>query len=311
MAVSSHHNGSTNSASRGSKCERPVLYVLATRPSTPDQSSTSEWTLELYKPAATGPKPLSTVSHPAHAKHHFFSALSRKQKQPSSEMPVPAVSAASESKPVEDPQPQHFYFSRLHPHSYSQQCPNDTILRIAVSSIPYQNSHKLPTDLEQQFSAALDQIHTTPDSTSWLRQSLLSLQTASILHPVSHGFDVDKFVSFALSYLEQTLREQPSYDAEPREVNYSKILRDNERLRGMLSSDTTDYATIDTSLGVDEEGDEWSLPSRERKAVAEKKHWGGFWVTHGSGADWSRSSSRQRDSDRKPWERSNVYGGLM
>lgn len=138
------------------------------------------------------------------------------------------------------------------------------------------------------------------------------MQVAELIPLASHGLDIAKFMSFATSYLEQHL-QNPQAQAEIKEVNYSKILRENERLKRMFSSDTTDYAVMnaanDNSDELRDDEDVWSLPVRGKPTKGEKS-WGGFWVTHGSGKNSSRNSSQDRGSS-EPLKRRDVYGGLM
>lgn len=158
----------------------------------------------------------------------------------------------------------------------------------------------------------LETIYLTPVSSLWLRQALYALQVAELIPPASHGLDIAKFMSFATSYLEQHLQTSDS-KTEVKQINYSKILQENERLKRMFSSDTTDYSVMNAANDKNDElkddEDVWSLPVREKPTKGEKT-WGGFWVTHGSGKNSPRNSSQDRDS-RDPLRNRDVYGGLM
>jgi len=152
-------------------------------------------------------------------------------------------------------------------------------------------------------------------------------------------------MAFATSYLDQHQHQRQRQHAEasrgneyPLEAvhtaNYSKTVRENERLRSMLSSDTTDYAVINAAVGgrsrgpetpgdehkhedEDEDEDCWMWHSSQAvngsanaqtQSIREKK-WGRFWVTYGSGAaPGARGASR---SEREPWEKRDPYAGLM
>lgn len=135
-------------------------------------------------------------------------------------------------------------------------------------------------------------------------------------------------MGFATSFLEQHVRDSGNHvdgTALVKEVNYSKIARENARLRRMMSSDATDYAVVDAGAGVQDETmyqegqgegedvDMWSTPIAQSKPQKRNggKSWGGFWITYGSGGvPRTRERSGERHK-REPWERSDPYGGLM
>lgn len=290
---------------------RPKLYILATKPSIPSQPHSSEWILDLSIPPATSLTAPSSSSEAEHKKHNILSGLSPKQKDNSSAV-EPSVETTKEEIIVPE---KHYYFSRLHHTSHVEDRPQNLMLQIFLTSFPTvtnaQSDHGV---LLKHFSEALESVHLTSDSSSWLRQALFSLQTSEILPPVSHGLDVTKFMSFANNYLEQHLRDGVSEDStELKEVNYSRILRENERLRTMLSPNVNGRASINQEDNkhddVADDEDIWNLPVRGKPAKAEKG-WGGFWITHGPEADVSKNASREKERE-EPFERRNVYGGLM
>ena len=290
---------------------RPKLYVIASSPSISSRPETSEWSFDLCIPAPVANTPTSSIKGDETPKTNALSNMLHHKKQDKIDKSLPET---AEESVIITPD-KHYYFSRLTPSSHSETQPDNTILRIFLTSFPStvsaDSSH---VGLTEQFEKAIENVHLTADSSSWLRQALYALQVAEIIPPVSHGLDITKFMSFSTSYLEQHIREAASTagHSEVKEVNYSKILRENERLRQMFSSDTTDYAVMNTAneksdeLGHDE--DVWNLPVRGKPAKAEK-HWGGFWVTHGSeGTSRSVNDDRRGDSSGS---RRNVYGGLM
>jgi len=140
-------------------------------------------------------------------------------------------------------------------------------------------------------------------------------------------------MNFAAAYLDQQIRNwetegTDSVDGEVKRVNYSRIARENERLRKMLSSDATDYAVVNASAGVggkgnlsgvqsdagDDEEDLWNVPVQSaaqdtKSGKGSGNKLGGFWVTYGSGAT-PRARSGERDR-REPWQGRDPYGGLM
>lgn len=162
---------------------------------------------------------------------------------------------------------------------------------------------------------------------------------------MSQGLEVDKFMAFATSYLDQHRHQRQRQYAEASRgnektleavhtANYSKTVRENERLRSMLSSDTTDYAVINAAVGgrsrgpetpgdehkhedEDEDEDCWMWHSSQAvngranaqtQSNREKKR-GRFWVTYGSGAASGprgvRAQASRSERERDP------YAGLM
>ena len=303
MAIFSKHfmHNKQDSQKSRSTPERPKLYVSASRPSVPNQSSTSEWSLDLcISPAGSNIK-TPTSSAPTSRRTSVAEEVSATTQNT-------LDAAAGQLVPAK-----HYYFSRLHAAKHIEESPKDMVVQIYLTSFPSQATAQSDHQkLVDQFSETLEAVHLTSDSASWLRQALFALQISEIIPPVSHGLDINKVMSFATSYLEQHLQHGAG-STSCGEVNYSQVLRQNERLRRMLSSDTTDYAVVDVKQGrLDVSGDEddiWNLPSRPKPAKAEKT-WGGFWVTHGSGGA-SRGNSRSNSRDRHPLERKDVYGGLM
>ncbi|KAK5101580.1 hypothetical protein LTR70_000693 [Exophiala xenobiotica] len=309
--------------------QRPKLYVLAIQPVIPTTSQPTEWSLELSvpqtqqsnlpsAPTSRGPSPQRRY------KHGSFLPLSHKHKGHS---PIPTSLAADDS--------------------FSVQRPQNIVLKIFLCSVRA-GSATTSTDstpLTTHIIDALSPIQSTPDSTSWIRQVLFALQIGGLIPGVSQGFVVDKFMAFATSYLDQHQHQRQRQHAEasrgneyPLEAvhtaNYSKTVRENERLRSMLSSDTTDYAVINAAVGgrsrgpetpgdehkhedEDEDEDCWMWHSSQAvngSANAQtqsnrEKKWGRFWVTYGSGAaPGARGASR---SEREPWEKRDPYAGLM
>lgn len=324
------------------KHERPFLYVLATQPSTPNQAATSEWIIEIYKPQPTGLKPLSTVTHPKYSKHHLLSSLKSHVKHEHTSSPDtsatstaaagPATPAAAATTPQSSSEPRRIFFSRLHPQPSTSSASIGTnlpvILRIAVASIPYQHSHQITSDLETECTQALETVHTTPDPASWLRQALLALQGKAVLPPVSHDFDVTKFLTVAEEHLNRVLRTaSTTVDSDderaprpPKEVKYWKLLRgeggdlDDTDQDGKGEEADDEDEEVEGAHGANVAND-WSLPHRERKSVSERgagsSGASGFWISHGPNADRKASGQRQ-ETGRAPWERkNNAYGGLM
>lgn len=282
---------------------RPRLNILATKPSVASAPETAEWILDLCIPADTP----ATTEH--HQRSHSYTKVFHHQKTET----TATTAAPGAVKPHTVAADTHYYFSRLHPDSHTEERPKDVVLQIFLTSFPSaEATEKTFVDLLIQMNKTLEAIYLTPVSSLWLRQALYALQVAELIPPASHGLDIAKFMSFATSYLEQHL-QIPEAQTDVKEVNYSKILRENERLKQMFSPDTTDYnamnAANDKSDELRDDEDVWSLPVRGKPTKGEK-NWGGFWVTHGSGKNSSRNSSQERDS-YEPLKRRDVYGGLM
>lgn len=348
MSVLSKHLKSkkpASPASSSSMTKRPKLYVLATKPAVPDKLQNTEWSLELSIPQTQHKThtsaPAARRSSPrSHSKHSFLPRLSYKHKGGTSAAASnPTISgSAQEETPLPD---SRYYFSRFHPDSLSVQRRDNTMLKIFLCSIP---SSASPTSTLQpasttsthsdsittQFVDALSSVRLAADSMSWLRQALLALQAREMIPSISHGLDINKFMGFAISFVEQHAREtQDAEDAPAKAVNYSKIARENERLRGMFSADGTDYTVInrasradgewggqDGDADGDEDEDMWNVPVKSKAQRSERggggRTWGGFWITHGSGAaPRPRPLSGDERQARDPWQRSDPYGGLM
>ena len=107
---------------------------------------------------------------------------------------------------------------------------------------------------------------------------LFALQISGLIPGVSQGFEVDKFMAFATSYLDQHRHAEASRGNENtleavHKANYSKIVRENERLRSMLSSDTTDYAVVNAAVGGRSRGPETPGDEHEDEDEDEDEDW--------------------------------------
>lgn len=114
----------------------------------------------------------------------------------------------------------------------------------------------------------------------------------------------------------------PGFESDtrhPEEVDYLTVLRQNMRLKRLLSSANTDYCVVNADddladLALDDYGN--SVPSTNHKPPPAKKGFAGFWFTKGSGRG-SGSNSHSRNTsverlNRETWRRrDDVYGGLM
>lgn len=286
-------------SAKGAK-ECPRLYILASKPTRIGQPDSCEWSFELSIPCtnstnvatvtAQRPSPLSGLLHYKQKGHADGSC----------------TTVASKN---------YCCFDRLHTGTHIDG-ESPAILRICLTSFPpSKNSKKGQYELVQRFERCLERIYTTLEPAVWLDQALLALQGAEIIPPASRGLDIGKFVAFATSYLEQYVRSgEAENSTETKQINYVQIVRENQRLKCMLSSSNTDYTVMnapdETNSETLDEDDAWSMPVQDMTTTKNHKSWGGFWITHGSEADRSRSSSRQR-GQREPWQRGNVYGGLM
>lgn len=268
----------------------PRLYAVATKPSTPNQPSTAEWSLDLCIP------PTTTVD----------SGYISQDDQPASAAPSSPPSVASSEADEE----QRYYFSRFNPAGYTQEAPADIIVRISLSSVPSgAESPVEKIELVHQMVEALVSVYMTPDSASWLRQVLFALQRSEILPAVTSGFAVNQFMSFATTHLEEQVRDQ---SAESSDVKYSKVLREREGLRRTTVSSESAPRSLpptrhDPHDDLDNDEYEWSLPYRGKQA-RDGQTWNGFRST-GSSAASSRSSSRARGIS-EPWRNRDVYGSL-
>lgn len=269
--------------------KRPRLYAIATKPSTPGQPSTAEWSLDLHIP------PVTTDSG-------YIS---------SDEQPITTVSSAASVTSTEAAEEQRYYFNRFNPAAFSQDSPTEVIARISLSSVPCGAESPVESiELVHQIAHSLEAVYLTPDSASWLRQALFALQKAEILPAVTSGFAVNNFMSFATTHLEGLLGNQSE---GPSEVKYSTVLRDHQRQRGATLG--SPQAPRSVPVGVedpldDQENDEyeWSLPYRGKQA-RDGQVYGGFRFT-GRSAPSSRSSSRARGVS-EPWRSTDIYSGFL
>lgn len=269
----------------------PRLYAIATKPTTPNQPLTAEWSLYLCI------LPTRTVDS-----EHIS-----QDEQPASTISSSPPSVASSETEEE----QHYYFSRFHPTSFSQEVPADIIAKISLSSVPSGAESPVESiELVHQIVAALETVYMTPDSASWLRQALFALQRSEILPAITSGFAVNQFMLFATAYLEQQVQDQT---AESSEVKYSKVLREREGLRRA----TVNYESAPRSIpaaryesndDLDNDEYEWSLPYRGKQA-RDGQTWNGFRSTGSSNAS-SRSSSRARGISES-WRNRDVHGGVL
>lgn len=267
----------------------PRLYAIATKPTTPNQPATAEWSLDLCIPP--------TVADSGYTSQDD-------QPEPAAASSPPSVAS------IEVEEEQHYYFHRFNPASYSQETPADVIAKISLSSVPSGAESPLESiDLVKQIVDALETVYMTPDSESWLRQALFSLQRSEILPAVTSGFAVNQFMSFATTHLQEQVssRSQTSSD-----IKYSKVLREREASRRTTVSSGSDPRSIqkagqESQDDLDNDEYEWSLPYRGKQA-RDGQTWNGFKTT-GSSAS-SRSSSRARGAS-EPWKTTDVHGGSL
>lgn len=267
----------------------PRLYAIATKPTTPNQPSTAEWSLDLCIPP--------TVTD---------GGFTSQDDQPTSAAASSPPSIAS----IEVEEEQHYCFHRFDPASYSQETPADTIARISLSSVP--SGAESPQDtieLVHQIVEALNTVHMTPDSESWLRQALFALQRSEILPAVTSGFAVNQFMSYATAHLEEQVHKKAD---ESSDIKYSKVLREREvSRRTTLGSESAPHsipARQDSHEDLDNDEYEWSLPYRGKQA-RDGQTWNGFKSTGNSAAS-SRSSSRAR-AISETWKTRESYGGVL
>lgn len=286
MLSTLQHDETLQKVSRKSK-KLPRLYAIATKPSTPNQLSTAEWSLDLCIPPTT-----------------VDSGYISQDDQPTSTVPSSPPSVAS----LEAEEEQRYYFHRFNPASYSQETPADIIARISLSSVPSGAESPVESmELVHQIVEALETVYLTPDSESWLRQALFALQRSEILPAVTSGFAVNQFMSFATTHLEEQVRNK---SADSSEIKYSKVLREREVLRRTTESAprSTAIARQDSHDDLDNDEFEWSLPYRGKQA-RDGQTWNGFRST-GSSAASSRSSSRARGIS-EPWKSRDIYAGFL
>lgn len=266
----------------------PRLYAIATKPTTPNQPSTAEWSLDLSFPPVVADSGYTSQD----------------------EQPEPAIASSPPSViSVEGEDEQHYYFHRFNPSSFTQAAPADVIARISLSSVPSgAESPQESIDLVHQIVEALETVHMTPDSESWLRQALFALQRSEILPAVTSGFAVNQFMSFATIHLQQQVRNPTEGSSN---IKYSKVLRERETSRrttiGSISAPRSiPAATQGSQDDLDNDEYEWSLPYRGKQG-RDGQTWNGFRSTGSSNAS-SRSSSRARGIS-ETWRNRDVYGG--
>ena len=103
---------------------RPRLNILATKPSVATSPETAEWILDLCIPgegATEQQKPSTKVSRPKTET-------------------TKTISAAGTAKPAPTIPDTHYYFSRLHPDSHTEERPKDVVLQIFLTSFPSTNT---------------------------------------------------------------------------------------------------------------------------------------------------------------------------
>lgn len=291
-----------NSQKRRHANPLPKLYILATAPSVASSPETAEWILDLCIPGNVENKAAKRPVGQSQRSHSYTKLFHQHKTEPATHHVADPAQEETRSPDI------HYYFSRLQPDSHTEERPTDVVLQIFLTSFPSsETTQRTSVDLLIEMNKILETVFLTPVSSLWLRQALYAMQVAELIPPASHGLDISKFMSFATSYIEQHLQATGSEQSTVKEVNYSKVLRENERLKRMFNPDTTDYDTLNAAnertdeLRDDE--DVWNLPLRG-KATKGDKSWGGFWVTHGSDRSQDQGSS-------EPFKRRNVYGGLM
>lgn len=283
-------DGSVPKVTRNSQ-KLPRLYAIAAKPTTPNQPATAEWSLYLCIPQT---KPIDD---------RYFS----QDEQPAPAVPSSPPSVASE----EGEEEQRYYFSRFNPASFSQEAPADIIAKISLSSVPSGAESPVESiELVHQIVAALEMVYMTPDSASWLRQALFTLQRSEILPAITSGFAVNQFMSFATTHLEEQVRDQ---SVESSDIKYSKVLREREGLRRTtVGSEAAPHSVAPARYEPDDDLDndeyEWSLPYRGKQA-RDGQTWNGFRST-GSSTASSRSSSRARGIS-EPRRSRDVNGGVL
>lgn len=258
----------------------PKLFVLAYTTSTTVPNDEVNWTLEVVV---------------TESQHHSSSPVRRPSIFANALKKEPSNTGAVEAKETE----RHYFFSSpTRPGHYTTSNAAPTVLRIFLCALTH------PSTLDNVIEI-LKFTRPSTESLPHIQQSLVALQIASMIPSCAQGLDINKFCRFATSYLED--HTTPNViGQEPVFVNYSKVVKDNQRLRSVLSPSNALEEGVSpneppaySSIYSMPDEDMWTVPAKSKEPSKR-----GFWITYGSGA---YASGRSRLSD----EPRNVYGGLM